>query len=55
MNGHGTRCATLLLRTAPDIELFVVRIVNDDGKMEEGDDDDYDCVVKAISSGYFSC
>ena len=50
-NGHGTRCAALLLRTAPDIELFVVRIINDDGKMELGDDDyDYDCIVEAISS-----
>ena len=51
-NGHGTRCASLLLRTAPDIELFVVRIMNDDGKMDkvDDDDDDYEGIFKVSLS-----
>ena len=51
-NGHGTRCASLLLRTAPDIELFIVRIMNDDGKMDkvDDDDDDYEGIFKVSLS-----
>ena len=37
--GHGTRCAALLIRTAPDIELFVARIFDDEGKMRKTNDD----------------
>jgi hypothetical protein len=37
--GHGTRCAALLLRTAPDIELFVARIFDDKGKMKIPNED----------------
>lgn len=37
--GHGTGCAALLLRTAPNIELFVARIFNDKEEVEKTDDD----------------
>ena len=36
-NGHGTSCAALLLRTAPDVELFIGRVVDDNGKLDNRD------------------
>ena len=36
--GHGTCCATLLLRTAPDAELFIGRVVDDIGRMDKSHD-----------------
>src|SRR6202035_5904706 len=33
--GHGTCCATLLLQTAPDAELFIGRVVDDIGRMDK--------------------
>ena len=36
--GHGTCCAALLLRTAPEAELFIGRIADDNGRMDKGQD-----------------
>ena len=32
-NGHGTHCASVLLRTAPNIDLYVARVFDDAGKV----------------------
>jgi hypothetical protein len=56
-NGHGTQCAALLLRTAPGIELFVVRIMNNSGNMEkkDEDEDDYECIYEVSLCGDLQC
>jgi len=33
-HGHGTQCAALLLRTAPQVQLFICRIIDDDEALE---------------------
>ena len=43
-NGHGTCCAALLLRTAPNVELFIGRVVGDDKKLDR--ENDYNETVK---------
>lgn len=37
-DGHGTYVADLLLRTAPDVSLFIARVADDDGQLSEEDD-----------------
>ena len=32
-NGHGTQVASVLLRTSPDISLYIARVVDDAGKI----------------------
>lgn len=42
-NGHGTHCASVLLRTAPNIDLYVARVFDDCGKVVP--EDNYDGIV----------
>ena len=41
-NGHGTHCASVLLRTAPNIDLYVARVFDDYGNIPK---DDYEGIV----------
>lgn len=45
-NGHGTHCTSVLLRTAPCIDLYVARVFDDYGKIP---DDDYEGIVEVPS------
>jgi hypothetical protein len=46
-NGHGTHCASVLIRTAPQAELYVARIVDDEGHLPS--DNEYEAIVKVRS------
>ena len=48
--GHGTHCASVILRTAPYASLYIARIFNDKEEMS-----DYDAVVKVILSRLVLC
>ena len=37
-NGHGTYVISVLLKTASEIDLFVARVVGDEGQFIEADD-----------------
>lgn len=45
-NGHGTHCTSVLLRTAPNIDLYVARVFDDYGKIPG---DNYEGIVEVIS------
>jgi Subtilase family len=42
-HGHGTHAASVLLQTAPDIELYIARVADDTGNIIK--DNDYDGVI----------
>lgn len=42
-NGHGTHTASVLLETAPDVELYIARVTDDFGSIIE--DNDYEGVL----------
>ena len=42
-NGHGTHCASVLLRTAPNIDLYVARVFDDSGRVVP--EDNYEGIV----------
>jgi subtilisin family serine protease len=46
-NGHGTHTASVLLQTAPDVELYIARVTNDVGKILE--DNDFEGVLNVQS------
>jgi hypothetical protein len=46
-NGHGTHVTSVLLRTAPDIELYIARVADDAGNII--DDEDYQGVINVHS------
>jgi subtilisin family serine protease len=45
-NGHGTHCTSVLLRTAPNIDLYIARVFDDYGEIPG---DNYDGIVEVIS------
>ena len=48
--GHGTHCASVILRTAPFSSLYIGRIFDDRGKIK-----DYDEIVKVTCQYCVSC
>jgi hypothetical protein len=42
-NGHGTHAASVLLQTAPDIDLYIARVVDDTGNIIK--ENDYEGVI----------
>jgi hypothetical protein len=36
-HGHGTRCTALLIRTAPNIDLYIARVFTDSGTVYNSD------------------
>jgi len=46
-NGHGTHCASVLLRTAPNIDLYVAKVFDDSGKVVP--EDSYEGIVSVRS------
>jgi hypothetical protein len=42
-HGHGTHATSVLLQTAPDIELYIARVADDTGNIIK--DNDYEGVI----------
>jgi len=49
-HGHGTYVASVLLKTAPDVSLYIARVFNDVGRLCDGDHDDYSEIAKVNTS-----
>jgi hypothetical protein len=49
-NGHGTHCASVLIRTAPAAELYIARVVDDEGHLPS--DNEYEAIVQVINFRY---